>query len=301
MIKNVVVSDNDNRNDMIRKVYVKKKRKNKVDYCNICGKILPLTWDHVPPEFCFNDGKVKYNSMMDFYNKEHRKDISQNGIKFRTLCSNCNNTILGRNYDVEFKKLVDCLYDIYITPGEMAQYVILQGLKVNKIVRSIVGHLLAAREDFNNKKLENDLRSFLLDESSLPPKDFKLLYYTYPYNTVMIIRDVVPVKIGNPEYKVPNSLLSCLNTFPLAFILVNKCDDTCGLYDMFSLCTNNIDDVVDIKIDLLSYLFSNHKESRHPFWPCNVSDDESGVSAVLTTEVAQNNSVLSDIRSMKKR
>lgn len=301
MIENVVVSDNDNRNDMIRKVYVKKKRKNKVDYCNICGKILPLTWDHVPPEFCFNDGKVKYNSMMDFYNKEHRKDISQNGIKFRTLCSNCNNTILGRNYDVEFKKLVDCLYDIYITPGEMAQYVILQGLKVNKIVRSIVGHLLAAREDFNNKKLENDLRSFLLDESFLPPKDFKLLYYTYPYNTVMIIRDVVPVKIGNPEYKVPNSLLSCLNTFPLAFILVNKCDDTCGLYDMFSLCTNNIDDVVDIKIDLLSYLFSNHKESRHPFWPCNVSDDESGVSAVLTTDVAQNNSVLSDIRSMKKR
>lgn len=280
--------------------YEKKKRKNKVDNCNICGNLLPLTWDHVPPKFCFNDGAVKYNSMMELHNKEYKKTISQNGIKFRTICDDCNNRLLGAEYDREYKKLVECLYNLYITPGELAQYVIIQGLKINRIARAVVGHLLAAREDYFVGGIEDELRRFVLDKKSLPPKELKLLYYTYIYNTVMIIRDIVPTKFGNQDYKVPSCFMSCLNTFPIAFILASECKDDCGLYDMFELCTDNIDEEIDIKIDLLSYLFPNHKERRHPYWPCNVSDEETGISMVLTSEVAQHNSVMTDIRNLKK-
>lgn len=280
--------------------YEKKKRKNKVDNCNICGNVLPLTWDHVPPKFCFNDGTVKYNSMMGFHNQKYKKTISQNGIKFRTICDDCNNRLLGAEYDREYKKLVECLYNLYITPGETAQYVIIQGLKINRIARAIVGHLLAAREDYFVGGIENELRKFVLDKKALPPTELKLLYYTYIYNTVMIIRDIVPTKFGNQDYKIPSCFMSCLNTFPMAFILASDCKDDCGLYDMFELCTENIDEEIDIKIDLLSYLFPNHKERRHPYWPCNVSDEETGVSMILTSEVAQQNSIMTDIRKLKK-
>lgn len=70
----------------------------------------------------------------------------------------------------------------------------------------------------------------------------------------MIMRDIIPKKIVNSDYNVPSCFMSCLNTFPIALVLASKCEDTCGLYDMFQLCTNNIDEEVDLKIDLLSYL-----------------------------------------------
>lgn len=303
MVEETIVSSKKNkaRKDMNKGYYEKKKRKNKIDNCNICGKLLPLTWDHVPPKFCFNDGSVKYNSMMEFHGKDVKKEISQNGIKYRTLCDDCNNRILGAEYDREYKRLVDTLYNLYISPGDIAQYIVITGLKINRVARAVVGHLLAAREDYFDGELENELRKFVLDQDSLPPKNLKLLYYTYPYNTVMIVRDIVPMKIGNQDYKVPSCFMSCLNTFPIAFILASECKDACGLYDMFELCTSNIDEEIDIKIDILSYLFPNHLERRNPYWPCNVSDEDSGVSLVLTSEVAQHNSVISDVRTLKKR
>lgn len=282
------------------KYYEKKKRKAKIDYCNICGKLLPLTWDHVPPKFCFNNGNVKYNSMMEFHKDNYKKEYSPNGIKYRTICADCNNRILGAAYDREYKKLVDILYSLYTSKEKLSQYITIKELKINQIARAIVGHLLAAREDYVTGKIEEELRHFLLDETALPPKDLKLLYYSYPYNTVMIVRDVFPFKFDKNEYKAPNCLISCINSFPLAFILASDCNDTCGLYDMFELCTQNINDEVDIKIDLLSYLFPNHKESRHPFWPCNVSDEKTGVSLILTSETGCNDSILITNRNIKK-
>lgn len=301
-IKKISVNDNfnkNNSNDTI-KYYQKVKKKNKIDKCNICGNILPLTWDHVPPKFCFNNIPVEYYSMVGIYG-DYKRNKSQNGIKFRTICDHCNNSLLGAEYDREYKKLVDCLYNIYIKPGEIGQYVIIQGLKINRIVRSIVGHMLAARTDYDDGDFEEELRKFFLDKNALPPKNMKLLYYTYIYNTIMIIRNFVPKKVGNLDYNVPCCFMSCLNAFPISFILASKCENLCGLYDMFELCTNNIDDEIDLKIDLLSYLYPNHKKSRHPYWPCNVSDDEDGVSMLLASEVSQYNSVMTNVRDLQKR
>lgn len=282
-----------------RKDYDKVK-KELIDKCNICGKTAKLTWDHVPPKFCFNDCYVKYNSMLGKNDLSKKQSISQNGVKFRTICERCNNDLLGAKYDKEYKRLVDCLYNLYITKGEIAQYIILKDLRINKIARAVVGHLLAARDDFCDSDIEQELRDYFLDETALPPKEFKLLYYTYIYNTIMIIRDVVPRHFGNKDYDVPFALQSCLNTFPMAFILARKCENKCGLYDMFELCTSDIEEEIDIKIDLLSYLYPNHKCARDPYWPCNVNDDETGTSMILASEVGHSNSILSDIRTLKK-
>ena len=185
-----------------KRSYAKEKRKIN-DRCNICGEVSNLTWDHVPPKFCFNDGKVKYNSILEMNNKKIRNKISQNGLKYRSICARCNNNLLGSDYDKEYKKLVNILYQLYITPGEIEQYVEIQEINVNKISRAIIGHLLAARNEYIDVKTENKLREYFLNTNQKPPKEFKLLYYIYIYNTIMIIRDVVPKKFGKVEYAIP--------------------------------------------------------------------------------------------------
>ena len=282
--------------------HYQKVKRDKVDFCNICGNRTELTWDHVPPKFCFNDVNVRYNSMMEKVKLNRRQIIGQNGVRYRSICQYCNNTFLGTDYDPEYKKLVDILYNLYITPGEGGQYVVIKGLKINRICRAIVGHFLAARNDYCNSVFEKELREYFLNKNLLPPKNYKLLYYTYIYNTIMIIRDVVPGYFGlNSEYKVPPSMLSCINSFPLAFIITSDCNDTCGLYDMFELCTNNIDDEIDLKIDLLSYLYPNHKCARDPYWPCNINDGETGTSFVLMSDTGHKDSVFSNIRNLKMK
>lgn len=116
----------------------------------------------------------------------------------------------------------------------------------------------------------------------------------------MIIRDVAPKKFGKAEYAIPKGLISCLNTFPMSFILAHKCENEVDLYDMFELCTEEIDEVVNMRIDLLSYMYPNKKTLRDPYWPCNISDDEKGTSMMLVNEDS-NSSVFSQIRQLKRK
>lgn len=276
--------------------YAREKR-NKKDRCNICGKVSDLTWDHVPPKFCFNDGKTQYNSIFEINKKSSYTQIAQNGIKYRSLCAECNNNILGSNYDKEYKKLVDLLYKIYITPATIPRYLEVKSLKVNKIARAIVGHFLAARNEYLDGDLENKLRKYFLNDKLKPPKELKLLYYVYIYNTIMIIRDVVPKKFGEEEYSIPEGLISCINTFPLAFILVHDCENNPGLSDLFEICTEDINEDLNIKIDLLSYMYPNGKELRNPYWPCNVANGKKGTSIMFLSDSA-NSSVFSKTRSI---
>lgn len=277
--------------------YAREKRKIH-DRCNICGKTSDLTWDHVPPKFCFNSERAKYNSLLEIGKENSYTHIAQNGIKYRSICSKCNNNLLGSDYDKEYKKLVDILYELYTTPGEIGQYVEIEGINVNKISRAIVGHFLAARNEYIEGKAENELREYFLNPNLKPPKDFQLLYYVYIYNTIMIIRDVAPKKFGKEEYSIPEGLISCINTFPMAFILVHNCDNKVELDDMFQLCTNDINEVVNIRIDLLSYMYPNKVVLRDPYWPCNISDDETGTSMMLVNDNS-NSSVFTQIRDLK--
>lgn len=66
--------------------------------CNICGDDGPLTEDHTPPKGCVRP------TAMELQHVTHRlhagkaiKTKAQDGVKYRTLCARCNNTLLGRD------------------------------------------------------------------------------------------------------------------------------------------------------------------------------------------------------------
>jgi hypothetical protein len=94
-------------------------------YCNLCSRLRELTWDHVPPQ---GSTTITRTQLQQFFNKfmitadgqqaryhyaagalkrlgRNRPRISQNGLKFRTICAECNNKVLGGRYDPEIKRV----------------------------------------------------------------------------------------------------------------------------------------------------------------------------------------------------
>lgn len=255
----------------------KKIKRSKIDKCNICGEVTNLTWDHVPPKNCFNDTKIVCNRLFDpeALRISRKYKIFQSGIRYRTICGNCNNGLLGAIYDTELKKFIDVIDKMFNSK------IILDGIynttfNANKISRSIVGHLLSAKAEYDGETLiDEKLRTFFLNQSNIPPDNLKLLYYIYPYESMLILRDIVVEELA----ELPSGLISCLLFYPIAFIL---CDGVrnCSLTDMFSLCSKNIDDETNIPINFNSCRHSNGR-LRHFLWPCNISNKDDGTSFIL--------------------
>lgn len=67
--------------------------------CHICLKESKLSFEHIPPRSCFNDGKAKIG-----------QKISQRGIGDYTLCESCNNKTGAwyvKDYELFVKSVVD--------------------------------------------------------------------------------------------------------------------------------------------------------------------------------------------------
>lgn len=72
--------------------------------------------------------------------------------------------------------------------------------------------------------------------------------WIYLYSAVVILRDV-SVTPNGMKYKFPKGVISIVNSFPAAYIISTD-KETCGLCDLFDMCSENIDEIVEIVIDL---------------------------------------------------
>lgn len=261
--------------------YSKEKRK-KQDYCNICGNLSELTWDHVPPKSCFNDIPIKFNDYFKGFPKPNNySENFQNGTRYRSICSDCNNSILGSNFDIELTKFTCEVKKMFSSDGDPSSLITIKNLNLNKVARAICGHLLAAKNYYDDQCLADKLlREYFLQQDQLPSKRLKLLYWVYPYSTIVIHRDIV-VKSFNKAIKFPDGLISILSAFPIAYILQLDGSTDCDLDDIFSYCSSNINETVDFQLDLASCFYNNTFTYRHVLWPCNISDDMDGAAFFL--------------------
>ncbi|MDD5631230.1 MAG: hypothetical protein PHI13_04265, partial [Methylococcales bacterium] len=79
--------------------YAKSKRKNIKSICNLCRVEKDLSWDHVPPQGGIELTTIQMETIFSLLtgNKETPR-TSQNGMKYRTICSDCN-SYLGKEFD----------------------------------------------------------------------------------------------------------------------------------------------------------------------------------------------------------
>lgn len=235
----------------------------------------------MPPKCCNNRYSIKVNSWVKgLPQKNNYEKQYQNGIRFRTLCERCNNDLLGAKYDIELSEFTNQVTTI-VTSSIALPTVINVPVKVNRLARAICGHLLAAKEYFEDICLiDKRLREYVIDEKMNPLDDMSLLYWIYPYSTIALMRDVT-VKSFSNKYVFPEGTVSIINTFPVAYILSTSIEDKCGLVDLFKYCNDDIDAVINVPIDCRSCYFPNTERLRPFLWPCNVSDEEDGAAFLL--------------------
>jgi hypothetical protein len=244
-------------------LYSTKFKREKVSQCNICKKIKSLSWDHVPPKGGIHLSSIEQETVFQHMtmSKDNRKySISQNGVKYRTICKECNE-IIGRKYD---PVLNDFAYNVgkFLKTKLTLPSIIYYKTKPNLLIRAILGHLLATKADIDEVTIDEQVRNFIFDEDASIPEEIKIFYWVHPYINTVIIRDIAMLAVrGKFGGKV--GFFSILKYFPIAYLISNLKEYE-GLSELTFYRNSKPRDMIDIPLDL--------KNIRGPEWPEIVDD-----------------------------
>jgi hypothetical protein len=199
-------------------LYIQTKR-DAVGRCNICAKIKKLSWDHVPPKGGIQITPTELESVFERLTNQidSRPVISQNGLKFRTICSECNSR-LGSQYD---PTLNDFAIGVgrYLTTTLKVPSVVQYRTKPVLLIRALLGHLLAAKAEFDHVIFDERVRGFIFDETKQVPPDIHVFYWVYPYEKTLIMRDVLmPAVRGRFQNW---GFFHILKYFPIAYLVTD--------------------------------------------------------------------------------
>lgn len=189
----------------------------KIGVCNICKGHGPLTEDHVPPKGAIRVTQMEMHHLTQVLGAERptaRGRLSQDGVKFRTLCTNCNSELLGHRYDPELIRFSNTVGSLLKTTLSLPPRVNVR-IAPQKVLRALCGHILAFGLDRPaNGPFEEALASYFLDETMPFPAGVNLYYWVYPYNSQVLVRDcaMTDLKIREPV------VIKTMKYFPLAFM-----------------------------------------------------------------------------------
>lgn len=223
----------------------------KIGACNICGEYGPLTEDHTPPKGCYRPRQVEIQHLtylLSGIKNPPKGRRSQNGVKYRTLCSRCNNTLLGSKYDPALIDFVNAVALHLRSPLALPQTVAIPG-RPQAIVRSILGHMSAQGVDrYLKGPLTEAVRDYFLDSTIPLPSGIKVFYWAYPHRVHVMLRDAAYTHLPSGQPFV----FWLLKFFPLAFLVA--WDEPVGLtYSIHSLepwRSASIDEVAELPLNL---------------------------------------------------
>lgn len=192
---------------------------------------------------------------------DHRYSISQNGVKFRTLCGTCNNKLLGKRYDPVLNAFTAKVTQNVTSTLTLPQVVHIETNPAS-LIRAVFGHLLAAKGKIEDTTSDQAMRAFFLDETLTQPDGFKVFFWLHPYNNVIIIRDVVMPAVRGRVFK-KTGFFSIFKFFPLGFIVVTL-DQYEGLNDLTNYARISSGASISVPVPLTRI--------EHPHWPEMVDD-----------------------------
>jgi hypothetical protein len=248
--------------------YVKIKRE-KDSICNICKSPASLSWDHVPPEGSFVVSSVEQETIFQHLVKSKEKKNylpSQNGVKYRTLCKICNNSLLGKHYDPylnAFSKNVGTFFKSTLLFPRIIHF----KTRPLKIIRALLGHMLAAKAELDSVTFDDVVRDVFLNENYPFPDNVKIYYWIYPYNKIVIVRDIAYHNLKFSEKKA--AYLNLIKFFPIAYLITDKPSNYWnGLHELTAYKDLPPDKEIEIPIDFQSF--------KHPDWP--EGDKDAGIA-----------------------
>ncbi|PHV61913.1 hypothetical protein [Cyanobacterium aponinum] len=228
-------------------------------YCNICEqKHDKLSADHVPLKSC-PPKKERFISQLRYKllgDSSFQLRISQSGVKYETICNQCNNN-LGSKYDwalVDLSKKIESLTNSNIILPDSFEI----ECYPNAIIRSVLGHLLAAKTITDKSIIDSLIRPCILDESIPIDKNIHVFYWIYPYDKIIILRDVGMPSIRN-KLTSEICIFSIIKFFPIAFLVTYQLDKYENLQNLYQFNNLSIKDKANLQINL--------KNIKKATWP----------------------------------
>ena len=193
--------------------------------CNICGKARPLTRDHIFPLSTVSSRSLEVRTLaQDLSCEPLEPQLAQASVERRTICEECNSSRLGNRYDPYLKEFservaswIRARYEQHLTlPSNFTVK-----LKPNRVIRAIVGHLLAAEArprrfaPLVHAPMPDAMRDFFLDKSKELPSELEVFCWPYPSDMQVVIRSA-----GIGQYGFRHFVTSdFMKAFPLAYWL----------------------------------------------------------------------------------
>lgn len=237
-------------------IYRTQLKKKNWDRCNICMNMRKLSDDHLPPQGATVVTEVEVKSLQQQWAndpKHFRSAFSQNGLKFKTICRECNSK-LGSNYDhelIRFTSHIRRTFNSILTIPETSH------IEVNpdRIIRAVVGHLIAAKVEPDG--VDDKARAYLADEVALPPPGLNVFYWIYPFEPTVVVRDILMPAVRG-DFGKGFGFFSVLKYYPLGFALADI-QSYEGLENLANYAVGNLWQQVHVPIHL--------KHTRPLGWP----------------------------------
>ena len=151
--------------------------------CNICGSEGKLTEDHTPPKGCIKIKQVELHPIIVRLNADQPKRkgrLSQNGVKYRTLCAECNNKFLGHKYDPEFIKFANEV-SLFLKSQIHLPSIMRVSVKPQRIMRSLLGHMCAQGVNrYEKGRMTKPISDYFLNPEKQLPEEIKIYYWVFP-------------------------------------------------------------------------------------------------------------------------
>lgn len=230
--------------------------------CNMCGKFGQLTEDHTPPKGCIKLKQIDIQHIADHLSATQSKGKGairkfQSGVKYRTLCSHCNNHILGTMNDPIFIDFVNQIIQCLNSYRDIS-YGLNIRTKPQRLMRSLLGHITAQGVDrFKKGPNTEELKNYMLDETRSLPRFLTIYCWLFPYQRQVLVRDSVYMELKKSSQPV---FMWLLKFFPIAFFVAWDEDPQFTNLTNLSIWRDaNIDDEISVHISTHPII--------HPNWP----------------------------------
>lgn len=188
--------------------------------CNLCGHYSDLTENHVPPESVGNAGLLLAQSYIvasTVRNSQHFPRKFANGLRFRTLCRDCNSR-LGGGPDKEIMRFYQAVEKIVQTPFSVP-HIVMIAARPNLILKGFFAHFVSATERRMDSPFDIDARDLFFGRKNLRQTKFNLFYWIYLGASQFLIRDAF---LGDFSRGMRVTWTQVIKIFPLGVIIADQ-------------------------------------------------------------------------------
>ena len=240
---------------------------NKIGKCALCGKIEPLTFEHIPPKSAFNIRPVKPIKLHDKIGDSERLPWEIKGLQFSnlqkgmgkwSLCKECNSKT-GTWYGTEYAEIAHVAYKAikeYKTfdhPGN--NYLLtLTGVHPLRFIKQVFSMFCSVNDPDDGRF--DEIREFVLvrDKYGIDIKKYKLCMYFTDSHFRKACGEMGIVRIL-PDGSTDLVFMSEIAAAPLGFILYLDPSDSYPYsgFDITNCAAHKYDEMCDLKMPFIMY------------------------------------------------